>query len=90
MEMSPQIQAEASGPVTRRSFSKTVSPKTGNSPKRENWIRVQEEQPPIQSGLREGWALPLLSCSAKHSGWAAGTYAGSRRMDLLDRDLARG
>lgn len=39
VEMSPNIS---------RSFSKTLSPETGNSHERKDWIRVWEEQPPIQ------------------------------------------
>lgn len=47
---------------------------------------MQEEQPPTQRELREGWALPLFSYSAKISVWAGDTHAGSHRMDLLDRE----
>lgn len=52
VEMSPNIS---------RSFSKTLSPETGNGHERKYWIRVWEEQPPIQraqSGL--GPAITLL------------------------------
>lgn len=62
-----------------------ASARLGTSPKGKIGSECRRNSLQPRAGLEKG-ALPLLSCSAKHSGWAAGTYAGSHRMDLLDRE----